>query len=69
MTIPSAPLQSKHPRYTGENLEKNKVLYTGLEMLSTKYGCSAAQLALAWVLHQGDDVVPIPGRVFNISML
>ena len=63
------PLQSKHPRYTGENLEKNKVLYTRLEILSTKYGCSAAQLALSWVLHQGEDVVPIPGRFFNISML
>ncbi|KAM0863303.1 hypothetical protein ACQ4PT_044683 [Festuca glaucescens] len=60
-SIPSESLLSKHPRYTGENLEKNKVLYTRLEILSTKYGCSAAQLALAWVLHQGEDVVPIPG--------
>jgi aryl-alcohol dehydrogenase-like predicted oxidoreductase len=54
--------QSKHPRYTGENLEKNKVLYTRLEMLSKKYGCTPAQLALSWVLHQGEDVVAIPGE-------
>ncbi|VAI84689.1 unnamed protein product [Triticum turgidum subsp. durum] len=60
-SLPSGSLLSKHPRYTGENLEKNRVLYTRLEMLSTKYGCTPAQLALAWVLHQGDDVVPIPG--------
>uniref|UniRef100_M8BTP4 Auxin-induced protein n=1 Tax=Aegilops tauschii TaxID=37682 RepID=M8BTP4_AEGTA len=60
-SLPSGSLLSKHPRYTGENLEKNKVLYTRLEILSTKYGCTPAQLALAWVLHQGDDVVPIPG--------
>ncbi|KQJ96744.1 hypothetical protein BRADI_3g26900v3 [Brachypodium distachyon] len=67
-SIPSESLLSKHPRYTGENLEKNKALYTRLEKLSTKYGCTPAQLALAWVLHQGDDVVPIPGSVFTISM-
>ncbi|XP_047053112.1 perakine reductase-like isoform X1 [Lolium rigidum] len=68
-SIPSESLLSKHPRYTGENLEKNKVLYTRLEILSTKYGCSAAQLALAWVLHQGEDVVPIPGttKVKNLD--
>ncbi|KAF8672788.1 hypothetical protein HU200_049241 [Digitaria exilis] len=52
---------SKHPRYTGENLEKNKILYTRLRVLSKKYGCTPAQLALSWVLHQGQDVVPIPG--------
>nr|CAB3494654.1 unnamed protein product [Digitaria exilis] len=52
---------SKHPRYTGENLEKNKILYTRLQVLSKKYGCTPAQLALSWVLHQGQDVVPIPG--------
>ncbi|XP_035819786.1 putative oxidoreductase, aldo/keto reductase family protein isoform X1 [Zea mays] len=59
--VPSESLLSKHPRYSGENLEKNKVLYTRLEMLSKKYGCTPAQLALSWVLHQGEDVVPIPG--------
>ncbi|PNT67392.1 hypothetical protein BRADI_3g26900v3 [Brachypodium distachyon] len=68
-SIPSESLLSKHPRYTGENLEKNKALYTRLEKLSTKYGCTPAQLALAWVLHQGDDVVPIPGttKVKNLD--
>lgn len=52
---------SIHPRLTGENLEKNKNLYFCIESLAQKYRCTPAQLALAWVLHQGDDVVPIPG--------
>ncbi|XP_015697450.1 probable aldo-keto reductase 1 [Oryza brachyantha] len=68
-SIPSESLLSKHPRYNGENLEKNKVFYTRLEELATKYGCSPAQLALSWVLHQGDDVAPIPGttKVKNLD--
>ncbi|KAF0923676.1 hypothetical protein E2562_006653 [Oryza meyeriana var. granulata] len=68
-SIPSESLLSKHPRYNGENLEKNKILYTRLEELAAKYGCSPAQLALSWVLHQGDDVVPIPGttKVKNLD--
>ncbi|XP_039140637.1 probable aldo-keto reductase 1 isoform X2 [Dioscorea cayenensis subsp. rotundata] len=49
-----------HPRFTSENLEKNKALYVRVENLAKKYECSTAQLALSWVLHQGDDVVPIP---------
>eukprot|EP00250_Pteridium_aquilinum_P019409 c24420_g1_i1 orf=93-1112(+) len=49
------------PRFQGENLEKNKVLYERISSLAKKHGCTPGQLALAWVLHQGDDVVPIPG--------
>ncbi|XP_039139348.1 probable aldo-keto reductase 1 [Dioscorea cayenensis subsp. rotundata] len=51
----------RHPRFTGENLEKNKALYVRVENLAKKHQCSPAQLALAWVIHQGDEVVPIPG--------
>ena len=43
-------------------MEKNKNLYTRIENLANKHGCTPAQLALAWVLQQGDDVVPIPGE-------
>ena len=50
-----------HPRFTEENLDRNKVIYARLMELAVKHGCSPAQLALAWVLHQGEDVVPIPG--------
>ena len=53
--------QHGHPRFAAENLEKNKQIYLKMEELANKHQCSPAQLALAWVLHQGDDVVPIPG--------
>ncbi|KAK4759366.1 hypothetical protein SAY87_022497 [Trapa incisa] len=48
-------------RFTGENLEKNKIIYSRIERLAEKHRCTTAQLALSWLLHLGDDVVPIPG--------
>ncbi|XP_024025211.1 perakine reductase [Morus notabilis] len=59
--VPANSFLEINPRFRGENLEKNKILYTELEKLAGKHGCTPAQLALAWVLHQGDDVAPIPG--------
>ncbi|KAL5655801.1 hypothetical protein ACJX0J_035120, partial [Zea mays] len=49
------------PKFAPENLEKKKQIYLRMEELANQHQCSPAQLALAWVLHQGDDVVPIPG--------
>jgi aryl-alcohol dehydrogenase-like predicted oxidoreductase len=49
------------PRFHGENLERNLQLVAKVEELASEKGCTPAQLALAWVLAQGDDVVPIPG--------
>jgi aryl-alcohol dehydrogenase-like predicted oxidoreductase len=49
------------PRFTGENLERNLELVGKVEQLAGEKGCTPAQLALAWVLGQGDDIVPIPG--------
>ncbi|RVW38085.1 putative aldo-keto reductase 1 [Vitis vinifera] len=59
-----------NPRFQGENFEKNKNIYTKMEMLAEKHRCTPAQLALAWVLHQGDDVAPIPGesRVLPLNL-
>ncbi|XP_050275015.1 probable aldo-keto reductase 1 [Quercus robur] len=50
-----------HPRFQGENLDKNKTIYSRIENLARKHQCSPAQLALAWVFKQGQDVAPIPG--------
>ncbi|GLR46305.1 aldo/keto reductase [Sphingomonas astaxanthinifaciens] len=50
-----------HPRFTGENFERNIAMVHELEKLVADKGVSAAQLALAWVLAQGEDIVPIPG--------
>lgn len=49
------------PRFQGENLERNAMLVTRLEEMARARGVTAAQLALAWLLHQGSDIVPIPG--------
>ncbi|KAM3705125.1 hypothetical protein ACB098_03G056100 [Castanea mollissima] len=50
-----------HPRFQGENLVKNKAIFNRIEGLARKHQCTPAQLSLAWVLQQGDDIVPIPG--------
>lgn len=50
-----------HPRFQGENFEKNIALVREVGAMAEEKGCTTAQLALAWVLAQGDDVVPIPG--------
>jgi aryl-alcohol dehydrogenase-like predicted oxidoreductase len=49
------------PRFQGENFAKNLDLVARVQALAAEKGCSASQLALAWVLAQGNDVVPIPG--------
>jgi aryl-alcohol dehydrogenase-like predicted oxidoreductase len=49
------------PRMQGENLEANLAPLAEIEKLATEKGITPAQLALAWVHHQGDDIVPIPG--------
>ena len=50
-----------HPRFTGENFAKNIALVDRVVGLAKDKGVTAAQLALAWVLARGDDIVPIPG--------
>ncbi len=49
------------PRFQGENFARNLALVDQVRMLAQRKGCRASQLALAWVLAQGEDVVPIPG--------
>ncbi|PON87136.1 Aldo/keto reductase/potassium channel subunit beta [Trema orientale] len=55
----NSPLAS-HPRFREENLNKNKQLYDRIATLASKHQCTPPQLALAWVLRQGEGVVPIP---------
>jgi aryl-alcohol dehydrogenase-like predicted oxidoreductase len=49
------------PRFQGENFQKNLDLVRRIEEIAAEKNCTPAQLALAWVLAQGDDIVPIPG--------
>jgi aryl-alcohol dehydrogenase-like predicted oxidoreductase len=50
-----------NPRFVGENFTRNLELVDEVRRIAADKGCTAGQLALAWVLAQGDDVVPIPG--------
>lgn len=49
------------PRYQGENLDNNVKLISGFAAIAQDKNCTPAQLALAWVLAQGEDIIPIPG--------
>ena len=53
--------RSRHPRFQGENFRRNLDLVYRVEQIASEKGCKASQLALAWVLAQGEDIVPIPG--------
>jgi aryl-alcohol dehydrogenase-like predicted oxidoreductase len=50
-----------HPRFQGDNLERNLALVERVRAIAEQKGATPGQLALAWVLAQGDDIVPIPG--------
>src|SRR5207247_9113831 len=56
------------PRFQGENFQKNLDLVRHLEALAARKGCKPSQLALAWVLARGPDVVPIPGPTRRTSL-
>jgi aryl-alcohol dehydrogenase-like predicted oxidoreductase len=53
--------RNSSPRFQGENRERNLELVNRAKQIAEEIGRTPAQLALAWLLHQGDDVVPIPG--------
>ncbi len=49
------------PRFTPENFAKNSQLLPAYQAIASEVGCTPAQLAIAWLLHRGDDILPIPG--------
>jgi aryl-alcohol dehydrogenase-like predicted oxidoreductase len=59
--FPESDYRRRSPRFQDENLEKNLELVTRIEQLAEEKGCRPSQLALAWVLAQGKDIVPIFG--------
>jgi aryl-alcohol dehydrogenase-like predicted oxidoreductase len=59
--FPDDDFRRHHPRFQGENFDRNMQLVERVEELASEKGVTAGQLALAWVLHRGDDIVPIPG--------
>jgi len=60
-TLSEGDTRKRQPRYAGDNLAHNRALAQKVEVIAKRKGCTPAQLALAWVLAKGEDIVPIPG--------
>jgi aryl-alcohol dehydrogenase-like predicted oxidoreductase len=58
---PEGDVRRKDPRFQGENFDKNRQAATLVQTLAKQKNVSAAQVAIAWLLHKGNDIVPIPG--------
>ncbi len=59
--LPPEDFRRNHPRFQGENFQKNLDLVSKVEEIAREKGCTPSQLALAWLLARGEDIVPIPG--------
>jgi aryl-alcohol dehydrogenase-like predicted oxidoreductase len=59
--LPEGDFRRSSPRFQGENFHKNLELVGRVKEIANEKGVAASQLALAWLLHQGEDIVPIPG--------
>jgi aryl-alcohol dehydrogenase-like predicted oxidoreductase len=59
--IPADDFRHNHPRFQGENFQRNLDLVKKIQEIAAAKGCTPAQLALAWLLDRGPDIVPIPG--------
>jgi len=59
--MPEKDRRREHPRFQGDNLKHNVAVIAPIEALAKEKGCTPAQIALAWCLAQGENVIPIPG--------
>jgi aryl-alcohol dehydrogenase-like predicted oxidoreductase len=59
--LPEADWRRRSPRFQGENFQKNLALVDRVKLIAAEKGVTPGQLALAWLLAQGQDIVPIPG--------
>jgi aryl-alcohol dehydrogenase-like predicted oxidoreductase len=60
-SLASDDFRNNNPRYQGENFDANRDRFAPLLQVAAELDITPAQLALAWLLHQGEDIVPIPG--------
>ncbi|KAL7251058.1 hypothetical protein ACSBR1_012980 [Camellia fascicularis] len=67
--LPDGDFRKNFPRFKPENLEHNQKIFERVNEMAAKKGCTPSQLALAWVHHCGNDVVPIPGttKIANLN--
>ena len=68
-TLAEGDTRKRQPRYAGDNLKHNRTLAEKFQAIAKRKGCTPAQLALAWDLAQGNDVVPIPGTKQKARLL
>jgi aryl-alcohol dehydrogenase-like predicted oxidoreductase len=61
VNLAAGDTRGRHPRFEGDNFAKNRALVERVEAIAADKRCTVAQLCLAWLLAQGDDVLPIPG--------
>lgn len=66
--LPEGDYRRNDPRYSAENFAKNMALVAVVQRIATAHGVSAAQIALAWLLAQGADIVPIPGSKRRVTL-
>lgn len=66
--LPANDWRRADPRWQGDNFAANFKVVEAVQAVAAKHGVSAAQVALAWLLAQGDDVVPIPGTKRRVTM-
>ncbi len=66
--LPADDWRHNDPRYSAENLPKNLLVVDAIAAVAARHGVSNAQVALAWLLAQGDDIVPIPGTKRRMTM-
>jgi aryl-alcohol dehydrogenase-like predicted oxidoreductase len=59
--FPEGDFRRNHPRFKGENFQRNLDVVSKVREIAEEKGCTPSQLAIAWVLAQGEDIVPIPG--------
>jgi len=59
--LPEGDWRRNHPRFQGANFQKNIELARHMQLIAQEKGVSPSQVALAWLLHQGNDIIPIPG--------
>ena len=59
--LPADDFRRNHPRFQGSNFQKNLDLVSRVEQIAGEKGCTPTQLVLAWLLAQGQEIVPIPG--------
>ena len=66
--LPADDWRHNDPRYSAENLPTNLKVVDAIGVVAARHGVSKAQVALAWLLAQGDDIVPIPGTKRRATM-